>query len=211
MKYYLLSHSSEKKEVGDFPQTTDKETTSIEFSSQASLTNECFPEITPALNFELTKKAKLTDVLSASNIQARGLLISEKVKTIFEKFNIMNHKFYPGTVTHKDKKLPYYWLHIVNSSFEGIDFQKSQFMEIGFTGRKVADVEVNSFEDYKNISKTKMIDAEKLVLTSGFLVNNLDLFFFPNISSYLISSERLVIELTNNNITGIRIEEAEFI
>ncbi len=155
MKYYLLSHSAVKKIVGDFPQTVSTEVIDVnnefEPTSRANLTNKHFPTVQPNLEFELSNKAKLTDVISASNIEARGLLVNEKVKTILEQFNILNHKFYPGSVTVKGKKTPYYWLHIVNNSLEGIDFEKSKFMEIGFTGRKIGDVEINSLKDYNKI------------------------------------------------------------
>jgi hypothetical protein len=214
MKYFLISHSSDRKEIGDYPQTIPTEVIDanggFEETSRANLTNEHFPNVSPALEFELAKKAKLTDVLSASNIQARGLLVNEKVKKILEQFNIMNHKFYLGSVTAKGKKLPYYWLHIVNTSFDGIDFEKSNFIETGFTGRKIGDVEINTFEDYDKISREKMLKVEKLILLPNSSIKDLDLFLFPEIHYRIIASERLISALQESTVSGIKTTEADF-
>lgn len=140
MKYYLLSWSVNKKEIGYYPQTIGNEfideNGELPLYSKGNITNEEFPSDLTNFNFEIHKKAKLTDVVDASNISARGLLVSEKVKNIMSEFNILNHKFYSASVLFKGKEYSYYWLHIVNTSLEGIDFLNSNFIEVGYTRSK---------------------------------------------------------------------------
>lgn len=93
MKYYLLSHSADKKETGDFHQAVypsgRKNYESPLSLLREDLTNEYFPKIEPILDFELTKKAKLTDIVSAANISSRGLLMNEKPK---QSLNSQHHE-----------------------------------------------------------------------------------------------------------------------
>lgn len=71
----------------------------------------------------------------------------------------MNHKFYLGTVITKGKELPYYWLHIVNNSFDGIDFEKSKFMEADLFQEKVKTVKVITALIQNKITGYKLKEA----------------------------------------------------
>lgn len=133
MKYYLLSNSANKNEVGIYPQTTGLVDGYVEFSdnSMVNLTSDELPNFIPDLRFELEEKAILTDIISVSNLDyAVGFFMNEKAKNIFQKFKVITHKYYDGALNVKGKILSYSWLHIVNSSFSGIDFLNSTFSEL---------------------------------------------------------------------------------
>lgn len=211
MKYYILTWTVNKKVIGYYPQTVGNECIDengdLPPYAKGYITNEEFPDQLTNFNFEMHKRAKLTDLVDASNISARGLLVSEKMKNIISEFNILNHKFYPANLEFKGETLRYYWLHIVNTTLEGIDFLNSNFIEVGYTRRKEKDVEINSHEEYDRITCDMMIDCDKIVLQPSF--KEYDLFFFPCISSDLFASERLINALKANKITGIEIEESD--
>lgn len=216
MKYYVLSHSAEKNEVGDWPQADSTEVNHISENdpkSRANLSNEHFPEVGPSLDLKLSKKAKFTDIVSTSNITARGIFVSEEVKKSLEKFKIMNHKFYPGSVLVKEERKIFYWLHIVNDSLKGIDFEKSKFAEYDICG----DVERSGiiWRSEKELYSMSLecdglnyIGAGEIVLKEEY--RKFDIFLFPNIHRDIIISEAVLNDLKANGFSGYRIREADF-
>lgn len=215
MKKYLLSNSTDKKEVGYYIQTVGTSEYSLSDEQKkkyrGNLSSEFFPEKDPVLEFELEPKAKLTDVVSASNISAKGFLMNEKAKTVFEQFNLIEHKFYNATLKTKNEILPYYWLHLVNDSFESIDFHKSKFFEADYIGRKKSDIIINSLEDFLIKREELMIRAEKIALKESAICQPLDLFFFFNLHSYVLISENFKDSIVSNKIKGLNYSEADFI
>jgi hypothetical protein len=82
MEYYILKNATTRKQVGHYIQTAGwVDGCNINApNSMANLDSEEFPNFIPDLRFDLEEKAKLTDIVSASNIVAHGFLINEKVK-----------------------------------------------------------------------------------------------------------------------------------
>lgn len=207
MKYYLLSNSTDNKIVGkEYIQT--KPGILSEKSSPAyrgNLTNEYFNNTPPILDLEIENKSKLTDIVSVSNVSAKGIFMNEKTKTIFEKFNIMNHKFYNGTLNNNGTIIPYYWLHIVNNTFDGIKLSQSSFYEADFLKDKIRDVSISSIDDYKE-KLTKMEGDARFILPKELILTEdlkqLDILYFPLILGYLIVSEKVINELQENKIMG---------
>jgi len=219
MAYYSLSRSTVKNEIGKYPQcigVPDEYTFEWynEPNSMTKLTNMKFPKEAPDLIFQLDNEAKLTDVISYTNIHAIGLLLNEKLKDILEDFIIPEHKFYPATLFTQRQEHQYHWLHIVKNDFNGIDFEKSIFIETDLMNKKIKDLDINSFDDYNKCwdnreSKFHFITTEKLILQSN--LQYLDLLLFPKIHSKLIGSERLIKKLKQENITGMSYEKTSFL
>lgn len=207
MEYYLISVSTDLKEIGRYYQTKGLPTgyTSKWYDEPNSMTNlayNCLPDFTPDLKWELEGKAKLTDIVSASNITAVGFLMSEKAKSIFQKFELLEHKFHDATLIVKEQALHYYFLQIVCKDFHMIDFQRSSFCVADLTGEKEYDIDVFSSDDL--FAKQEQLELGLVItLEKLFLKNHIepDLFFFPFIHSKYFASQRLVNEL-NSNITG---------
>ena len=90
--YYKLRNAITRKQVGYQFQTTGYIDAYAHYgpNSRIRLEWDKFPDFVPDLRFELHKKSKLTDVVSESNISARGFLINEKVKEIFDECLLPN-------------------------------------------------------------------------------------------------------------------------
>jgi hypothetical protein len=216
MKYYILSNATDEKEIGGtYPQCKGvPDGYSFDWydkpNSMTKLTNKFFPKQNPDLVFELDEKAILTDIVSPSNISAKGFLLNEKTKNLLSDFNIIEHEFYRATIFAKGYAHKYFWLHLVKDNFDGVNFSKSNFIEVDVFRDKIKDVNVNSLSDYNKhweVSRKDInfITTQKLVLEKQF---EFDLFFFPLIHNHIIASQSLINCFIENKITGVKIKEA---
>lgn len=217
MKYYFLSNSTDEKEIGkSYPQCKgipsrlglNKNWFNQE-DSMSKLKNSEFPTYNPDLRFELKKNAILTDLISTSNISAKGLLLSEKAKNIFTTCNLAPYRVYPASVIQGSINHQYFWLHLVKENLEGIDFLNSKFHITNLAFMKIENLNILSNEDYiieKNKLKMKHIRAEKISLTKNYSDNLFDLIFFPLIHSNIFISQNLANKIKKNNLTGFNIE-----
>ena len=213
MRYFLISFSTEKDEVGDYPQTEATEAPnadgSFDANSRSNLSNKSFPQTNPDFNLRLTKGAKLTDIISPSNTHLKGLFFNKKVRDLLEGFNIMNHKYYEGEVVRRGEEVACSWLHIVNDNFDGINFGESSFREVDIIG-DVEDegVVVSSgkqlMERWRSCDDMNMLEMEKIKLNQGF---DYDVFLFPFIHNYVIVSENVIRELNKYGVTGYKSQE----
>lgn len=214
MKYFSLTYSTNEKEVGKIWPQCDSVPEGYNYkellegpNSMTNLTNDEFPNEKPTLIFGLHKKAKLTDVVSPSNISAIGLLINDKVKNILDDFNLMTHKYYPAIVKELEFQYNYYWLHFVKSDLLGVNFEESKFEITNLANKPLANIKINSWEHFverdKNIG-LKHIRAKKLIIEPEA---RKDLIYFPYIYSFMFVSEDLALELAAQKITGLEIAE----
>ncbi|KAB1159594.1 hypothetical protein F7018_04610 [Tenacibaculum aiptasiae] len=136
-----------------------------------------------------------------------GVIISNEMKRIIEKFNLYPNKFYPAKVLFKGEYLEYFvWQFFLNGFDEFVDLDNSTFCEWK-RGVKVGDVEVKvenieELMDYEDDNewwswgfkravmkeKYKNIDAAKLAYPYGILI-----------------SERLKNALEEAELTGFKI------
>lgn len=221
MKYHLIKNSSNRKEIGCYPQC-EGVPDGYDFgmydnpNSITNLNNDFFPDFEPEIIVQLDKKAKLTDVVSHTNFYSRGLFVNEKVKNILEHFKLPNHKFYSGTLIYNKQKLQYYWFHLVKKDLHGIDFVQSEF-RTGFSPNDLDDevLEVNSYDDFKNYKKVKPkpfnIWGSNIKLEEKYCNYNLDIIYFPFIHRDIFASENLVNKLKEEKITGLDIIEQNFL
>jgi hypothetical protein len=221
VKYFFFHNTGDEKIVGDlYPQCKGMPTcmglTSKWFeqpNSMTKLNNEDFPNFEPELIFELEDNAILTDVVSPSNVSAKGFLINPKVSDIFSHFNLIEHRYYPAIIIVKGKKLPYYWLHFKDNNdffLENIDYEKSIFHVSNLAYMKINDVEINSYQEYIKFRKSlsmKYISASKLALTDEFKKKEFDLFYFGHMFLNCFISLRLVEALKIHNVTGLDFNE----
>lgn len=225
MEYYLMSNDTDEKIVGEeYPQCKgipSKMGLTYKWfdqpNSMTKLTNDDFPDFEPKLIFELEEKAILTDVVSPSNISAKGFLINQKVKDASVQFNLMEHKYYPATLIVQNDKLQYYWVHFKGNEdyfLNNIDFKKSVFYIGNLARWKEADIALNSIEEYKEARKNigfKTINFEKLHLSNSFKKNPKDLFYIDSLLNDFIISDTLRNKLQVLSITGLRVSKPNFI
>lgn len=208
MDYFLLSEAIDTADTGHVYPAVETHS-GYDFNSLDSAHNlamEDFPSFTPNLKFNLVWGAKLTDVLSQGTISARGILVSKRLKEIFEKFESIPNKFYPAIISTNEKDIEYYWLHLVwKNGVDNIDYKNSKW-RIKRASKVLGEITLNSRDEHLKkqgeLGFIKMIHGYPVVLQNP----NTDLFFDP-INFGIIISLKLKQELEQENITGIQISE----
>lgn len=214
--------STDKKTIGTsgYPQCKSvPKSLGLDFSwfdnpnSMTNLDNDDFPNFKPNLLFELEDKAILTDVISPSNISAKGFLISSKLKKILDNFNLMEHRYYGATVISKGIEKEYFWLHFkdCDEKYLGeINFVSSSFYVANLAFVRIDDIIIKSYKDFwekkMNLSM-KHILGSKIELSENLKKKNLDLFYFPYVLDYYLVSKKLYKAINDNEITGFEIKE----
>jgi hypothetical protein len=218
MKYYILNYSTDKSEIGYYPQTGGyyPEYDIHGNKSMINLKSDCFPDFIPDLRFILDKRAKITDIIKPSNInKAKGLLMNQRTKDLLSLGSFQQSAFYNAIVENQNAKISYYWLHILSQSFDNIDFNKSIFFTTKLAFKKDINIDIYDEVDLKNKIKSlnQLILVEKLVLKKEFLNSNNDIFYFPLIQGNFdfFISDKLAEIITNNRITGIALKEQNII
>lgn len=224
--YYKLNLTTDKEIIGKsgYPQCKGiPKSLGLDFSwfdkpnSMTNLDNDDFPDFKPDLIFELEDKAILTDVISPSNISAKGFLINNKLKSILDDFNLMEHKYYDATVISKGVNNRYFWLHFKDCDEKylgGINFDNSSFYISNLAFVKTDDIEIKSYEDFweKKMSLSmKHILGSKIKLSENIQKQNLDLFYLPYILNDYLISEKLYKSIIANEITGFEIKEQSIV
>lgn len=218
MKYYTIDNSIIKKEVGFQFQTSgfiDVESAQGP-NSRVNMEYDKNPSFIPDLRFELHEKSKLTDVVDASNISARGFLMNTKTKNILEQCRLFGYKFYDASVLDHDGIVnPYFWMHIISNDYDIIDFKQSVFrvhkFPILLKSDKIEEMPTIFIKDKKDYERKKnelffedkylVIDVLKIVDTNHF-----DMIHFGNIDiNTVFISEKLANLLKKEKITGITI------
>jgi hypothetical protein len=202
MKYYILDNKAEPI----FPQIG-----CINQNEAFKINDEKKLDYAPKLNFKLEKRAKATDILSQAEISALGLIINEKVKNIFNQFQLIEHQLFPITLQNTNDT--YYWFHPIADleKIDWIDYSQSTFYRSEF-GFHEEDLLFESYSEYlkknKAINDMSTISIEKIKLNENFNSKEYDLFILPFLSRDIFISENLKIELEKINISGIEIKEA---
>lgn len=211
---YSVSNSTDPKEVGHYMQCkglSDKLTSDSNFfkrdNSMTNLNNKEFPKIKPNLIFELEDNAILTDVISTSNISAKGLLVNNKFKEILSQLNIAIHRFYEAIVISKEVEYQYYWLHFVKDDWEGVDLKKSSLYRCKSGLFKLKNIVPISYKTaISNLPKSQQIFFESIILLSPFKEKQGDLFFLP-MPYQIFASKNLLKVCEQQGITGIDFNE----
>ncbi len=220
MKYYSLSLSTDEKVVGKYHQIMalgrDCDLSLGGPKSMKNLVSRSFPSEAPNLDYMIMdKKAKLTDIISTGYITAKGFFMNKRCKDVFDKFRLVSHAHYPGRVEFNQAFIDYYWLHLVNESYDLIDFNQSTFLlsPLGLGTSEVITInsEMNLNSIKKEVGYLKTIRLEKLVLSEKFKTEPLDLFFFLGLHYDVFISEALKAALDDNRITGINISDQTII
>lgn len=209
-KYYKLRPAVDTPETGnDYPAVESID--NYDFNSPNSvykLDSSVFPDFTPDIRYKLAKRAKLCDIMEKSNISACGLLISERVKTIFESANLIPHKYYLATIENKDVIFQYYWTHFVwENAIKYLDFKNSKF-KIKRASKDLGEIEISDYEDL--LIKQSELGYIKMIhnYESTMYQTDLDLFIHP-LNKTIYISEKLMNTLLNEKITGADITPAD--
>jgi hypothetical protein len=216
MDFYNISNSFDSKEIGCYPQSTEMGCgyNHLRPDSIKHVQLKKIPDFTPDTGcFVLRYRAKLTDFISAAII-SNGFIVSSKVKSIMEKFNLGKHAFFPAKVSKKDKIYDdYFWFIFepIDLSFF-IDYNKTVFYLTDTDRNKIKMLEIHSVEMHKNIIRqftySDCIDSD-LVFFIKDAPSNLDLIESPVFDYSMHISTELAQQLKINNITGLRLKESD--
>lgn len=204
MKYYTIDNSIIKKEVGFQFETSgfiDVESAQGP-NSIVNMEYDKNPSFIPDLRFKLHEKSKLTDVVDASNISARGFLMNTKTKNILEQCRLFGYKFYDASVLDHDGIVnPYFWMHIISNDYDIIDFKQSVFrvhkFPILLKSDKIEEMPTIFIKDKKDYERKKnelFFEDKYLVIDVLKIVdpNHYDMIHFGNIDiNTVFISEKL--------------------
>ncbi len=221
MQYYIFKPAAGTPETGQvFPQV-QKMKPGYNYKAHNSvhaLSREYqkLPDYEPDLDYFIVHaRANLTDLLSVT-VTYGGFLISEKLKSIFEQFNLPTHKFYSAKLKHRKQFYNYYWMHIICNLTDVVDYPRSTFFVYHNFSKNLGYVDVSSNEELiqkeqklksDNPGKLVPIWAEKIALTPSF-DRSLDLFEIGTFNSDCYISESLKQAIINEKITGSSIQPA---
>lgn len=205
--FYIIEPAVDTKETGKaFPAVESYE--NYDFKSADSvhhLDYHSFPDFIPDIRFKLAKTAKICDMMSQAAISARGFLISEKLKLIFESIanQIIPHRFYPATIEDHDGVFhTFFWMHFVWEEGKDLpDYKKSKFIVRKFS-KVEGYLEIENYTDYlakkEEIGFIKRIDFEHLFIKQP----DYEIFSFP-LDVNIYSTSKVIPEF--DNCSGISI------
>lgn len=220
MKYYKLEFSLDKKEIGDYPQIQKfkKGYNPNKQESCSQIARYYFgikPDVVVDFNcLELSTKAKLTDYVSASYLNAlTGLLISRRLYDFLSSLRIPEHIFYQTHVYQKDVLIAdnYLWMHFIKSYPELIDYSKSDFF-LDHSEANYKKIPITSFAEYKEVQdKVRYkVNAKRLVLEKGF-VSRFDVLRIGVVRNETFVTEAVKDEMIAKGFTGLVIEPADYL
>lgn len=219
MQYYILKNSNEKKVIGSqYPQIQEAGGAIRRNASDSiyRVPSGSFPDFTPNLNYLiLHPKAKLTDVLSAAHI-SNGFIVNQKVKDIFDEFNLIDHEYYPALISHNGTLYNnYFWFCPIGDLINLIDFNKTEFYKTNFFGQRLT-TKKNSFSNFrefneykKTLSRKEKIASETIYFNSEIL--DFSLFKITSINHKIFISKDLYASLHSNKIEGFDFLDSKFI
>lgn len=157
---------------------------------------------------EVLKNAILTDFLSFTpHLMASPFMISQRVVTVFENFNIQNYYLYPVALFKEDDLTDLYRMfYCPLLDYDMIDFSRSLFS----TGSALRGKKFHSFATKREfldfLHKDPFIKVEELALSALF-DKKLD-FFMGRIGGMFVS-ERLKKAMEIEGLTGINVLESK--
>lgn len=223
MQYYYLENSTERKVIGrKYPQCNPyPHELGFNWSyadlpdSMTKIPIDRFSDIKPLIVFELEKSIKLTDILSNATIRANGLLISERVKVLFEEnLNIPNSKYYEAQIYFKGQQYKYYFLHILPYNLNIIDFDNSEFglYEKILEYTYISSLHFNVSTELELFFKSQKTPFQRVRAKKiNFKENMLDLYYFKELNAIneFISSEKVLQIIKEHKLTGFDITPIE--
>jgi hypothetical protein len=211
MKYYQLSHSTVKEEVGiTYPQSqTTRESLPIDHPQHlwqqkaGILNNVALPE--PVVHSDV----KLSDLLSTTSTWR--LVMSSKLKVILEKYIKEGQcQFLEMKVHYLSEEYEYWMLNPLQFNMEVIDFATSEIWLCGAGNTKIREMEIKNLSDFEKNSQTFHM-PERVSITSVSFVPDITLDFIQlrNAPCMFYVSETLRNELIKEGCTGISFRDCQ--
>jgi hypothetical protein len=226
MQYYIFKEACDTKETGhEYPQIQkwkpgyDDDKPDSFYSYYLAAKAGGFPDFTPDMDsLILHGRAKPTDLLSFAT-SVNGLMISEKLKTLFEQFSFPPHRFFPAKVIYKKTELDaHYFMHIVSDYTDFVDYPKSSFITCASFNKDPQTITLTSKYNFLDKAKQlqddslnidhRYIKAKEIHLTPEF-DKSLDFFEIGRFDINFYISQALKDAIIKNGITGCDIQPTD--
>jgi len=210
---YQIKTSLNSKEIGKYPQSEDS----------VILTTTDDPLFTDNLRWRkvdrylapkpiLMKKAKLTDLISAVRGTSLRLVISDKLKTILEKYSGSMQYFYTSVI-YKGEEIEDYWLtNPFEFDYDAVDYTKSIVTLRERTTWVDKPVIVKSADEFEElVEKIEETNLAPHIRPVHFLPPVKDFFVLSYVRGgigYYVS-EKLKKEIEDAGCTGIRFRPSD--
>ena len=208
LDYYILKPAVDTPETGNaYPAAESYDHYDFDMPNSVHKLNfREFPDFEPDIRFKLAKGAKLTDMLSQAAISVHGFLINGKLRTAFEQFSIVPHRYYPATVEDRQGNLhQYFWMHLVwEERFELLNFQKTKFFAVKKGNKEY--FEIKTPEEFQE-KKKELGFFSPLKIENGVLnQTDYDLMLHPLKANELASLTIKDYFSNNNSFAGLGFE-----
>lgn len=205
--FFKVFNSGNLNEIGHYPQTSLKEGYNPNLPDSIwNVKYDEFPNFILNYELELHKNAIPTNYIEG--ISNSGMIVDFKLKTILEKANLPEHKFYPIKVYQNGKQIEYYYFHYINNFLEFIDKDSSTLRVENSINKKnyvilpfLTDSSLNTLINYYLMNFEYSLTLNKVVLKDDF--PNYDLFSNRPFSTDTIISKSLKKVLDENDIRGL--------
>ncbi len=212
MKLFKLEQSVEGPIIGDFPQVQEKWPWPMDRWGENSYAMTPlkgpieFDIIFPY--FELAKRAKLTDWVSAVNVDRNYFMVSTRLLALLKGFVWDEYQYFPVPVHTPNEIVDYHLIYFPwPRQDEYIDWKSSIFQHIVPSGA-IEEIQFENSGRYL-MEHTDDVKMEKAVIFSENIT--LDLFRFKNYNSGFYVSERLKNAMEAAGMTGIVYEIPEWL
>jgi hypothetical protein len=222
MKCYIVKESLNEKIVGtQYPQVWDfikGYRPEPEYNGVYSLYENEFPAKDPDLSgLKLANGSQFTDFLSSA-FDFNLFLLSIETKTLFEKMNMEECRFYPAKVVSLRKKTErdYFMMKILSEKLEYVDFKRSSFIvENLYSSEKKGTIEIESLLDFRTKLREiwkqangDLINATTTKMLPSFFDLDLDMFHISNPPRWYIST-KLHDRIVEFKLTGWEFTEVD--
>ena len=161
-------------------------------------------------DLELFSSSKLNDLIIDSGPVTKKLIVSNKLKSILEKFRKSGMQFFNVKVFHKNNVFNNFWiLNMYQTDMNFIDFGNSVFFETENVFKYKNEIKINSFEEFIMFKN----DIENKGFPHGFIIDRIklkenttsDFFCLQYVEGGVkyIVSEKLKKEIEDCGCTGI--------
>ena len=213
MKLYNLNYSV-GDDVGCQPQIEERPESNLLYDNLIKWSRSFDIDKPTFKEFLLVKKANPTDFVSVVVFNTSYLLIiSEKLLTLLDDFNINPHVVFKIDMVKGEKRFDnYYLLKYSSSAAQYVNAEKSEFYIYNRKTKEKEPItlsqhEMKEFIEGKNnfsIRYPKYLHAAKLVFNREL---DLDLFSLGKLGIHSIVSEKLKFRLLEEGISGIDFSE----
>jgi hypothetical protein len=222
VKYYRLTNSIEKKEIGHYPQVQNTTWEGMPYADNAFGNQGLFSPVhkNPALpKYEFYKSAKATSMIDGFTSQTMYLTINKLFLDFLKLHYTGSFQTWKIKAKQKEENYDYYIFFADYSKSDFINYEKSVFklfkydekynkIDLNEQIKPISDEDcMDKYRQYPSIGIEKpFFEAEKIVVNGSKMGVDFFRSASPTMAGYYVS-EKLKAEIEKQGFTGMRFEE----